>query len=251
MAKICRIVFSTNRLEFLIPTLQSHEEFVDFGDNEVDNILIDDYPLNRYDNAIIDIAKKYNFNEVVLHNENKGLTKTWTECWEYISKKDYDYVWHHEDDVVFLQPVDINCLIHFLEKHSNFCQVNLKRNSWYEEEFNVPLIDKNDKYFCGYRYNSYNDFFWTMASLYPTWITKEPIVQEEKCNLGEFPVMNYLNKKYNMEMAVLKNYDGTHMVNHIGEYSQGKRVLENEPGWDKFKSFDPSKKYCSRTGKIL
>lgn len=251
MAKICRIVFSTNRLEYLIPTLQSHEKNIVIGNNEIYNILIDDYPYERYDECLIDVAKKYNFNEIVLHDENKGLTKTWTESWNYISSGSFDYVWHHEDDVIFKQPIELDCLINFLEKNKSCCQVNLKRNPWYEHELNEPLVYDDDNFFCGYRYNTKKDFFWTMASFYSSWITKEPITQEENCNLGEFPVMNYLSRKYNMEMAILKNYDGSSIIDHIGNYSKGKRVLENEPGWEKFKSFDPLKKYCSRTGRLI
>jgi hypothetical protein len=33
---------------------------------------------------------------------------------------------------------------------------------------------------------------------------------------------------------------------HIGEYNQGRKVLEGEPGWDWLKLYDPTKKYCSK-----
>ena len=35
------------------------------------------------------------------------------------------------------------------------------------------------------------------------------------------------------------------IVNHIGEYTQGKKVLKGEPGWDWLKEYDPDKKYYS------
>ena len=47
--KICRVIFSTNRPEFLIPTLESHQKYIDFGDHEVYGIFIDDYPKDRND----------------------------------------------------------------------------------------------------------------------------------------------------------------------------------------------------------
>lgn len=251
MAKICRLIFSTNRLEYLIPTLSSHEKNVDFGDHEVHTILIDDFPAKRYNDVFIDISKKYGINELVLHEENKGLTKTWTEAWQYISQQDFDYVWHHEDDVVFFQPIQIQSLINFVDLNPSMCQVNLKRNPWYDFEFEEPLIEKDDSFFPGYRYNLKDDFFWTMSSFYPIWVTKEPIVETEGCNLGEWPVMKYFKEKYSMQMAILKNYDGSPIVDHIGVYSQGKRVLENEPGWDKFKYFDPQKRYDSKDGSLI
>jgi hypothetical protein len=251
MAKICRLIFSTNRLEYLVPTLSSHEQNISFGNHEVHTILIDDFPAKRYNDVFIDISQKYCINELVLHEENKGLTKTWTEAWQYISQQNFDYVWHHEDDVVFFQPIEIDTLIEFLQKNNNICQVNLKRNPWYDFEFNQPLIESRDGIFKDYRYNTEQDFFWTMSSFYPTWITKEPIVETEGCNLGEWPVMKYLKEKFNMKMAILKNQDGSPIVDHIGVYSQGKRVLENEPGWDKFKFFDPLKRYDSKNGQLI
>jgi hypothetical protein len=238
-------------LEYLIPTLSSHSKNIDFGNHDVHTILIDDYPKHRYDEVFVDICQKYDVNELVLHEENKGLTKTWTEAWQYISQQDFDYVWHHEDDVLFFQSVDINILIDFLQKNKDICQVNLKRNPWYDFELKQPLIEGRDGFFGPYRYNTEEDFFWTMSSLYPSWVTKEPIVETEGCNLGEWPVMKYLKEKYNMKMAILKNQDGSHIVEHIGFYSQGKRVLENEPGWDKFKYFDPQKRYNSKNGSLI
>jgi hypothetical protein len=41
------------------------------------------------------------------------------------------------------------------------------------------------------------------------------------------------------------------MLEHIGFYSQGKRVEEGEPGWERFKMFDPNKKYDSKTGVLI
>jgi hypothetical protein len=249
--KICRVIFSANRFEFLIPTLQSHEQFVNFGDNEVYSIFIDDYPMRRYDNAIIDTAKKYGFNEVVLHPNNKGITLTWSELWEYLSTQDFDFIWHHEDDVVFTQPINIQLLIDFLQNNPKVCQICLQRNPWYDYELNQPLIEESDIILNdNFRYNLKDEHFWTLASLYPHWLTKEPIKETLGCNLGEYPVMKYFKDRYNMKMAILKNHDGTQIVEHIGIWSQGTRVLENEPGWEKFKYFDSMKRYDSKTGKL-
>jgi hypothetical protein len=38
------------------------------------------------------------------------------------------------------------------------------------------------------------------------------------------------------------------LINHIGEYFVGKRVLSNEPGYDQFARYDPLKKYNSKSG---
>lgn len=249
--KICRVVFSTNRLEFLIPTLQSHKHCIDFGDHEVHHILIDDYPKDRNNSQMIELAKQFDFNQLILHEENRGLTLTWTQLWEYLATQNFDYIWHHEDDVIFGVPMKIQTMIDFLEEHKQFCQVNLKRNPWYEKELSeTPILD-SDVVWTDYRYNVRDDFFWSMASLYPTWILKEPIVETEGCNQSEYSIMKYLREKYDMKMAILKNMDGSNMVEHIGVYSQGKRVLEGEPGWEGFKWFNPDKKYNSKTGQLF
>lgn len=250
--KICRIVFSTNRLEFLIPTLETHKQFIDFGNHEVYSILFDDYPDGRNDDEIIQVAKNYNFNEVILHTKNQGISLTWNEAWNLIKDKQFDYVWHHEDDVKFLQPVKIDFLINILSHYKDkFAQVVLKRNAWYEWEINQPETQENDMFFENHRINPRSDFFWSMASLYPHWITKEPIVEKEGCNLGEYPIMEYVKKWYNMRTAVLKNWDGTNMIEHIGFYFKGRRITEGEPGWHKFGYIEPHKRYCSRTGMEL
>jgi hypothetical protein len=248
--KICRVVFSTNRPEFLIPTLKSHKEMIDFGDHEVHGILIDDYPKDRADDYFINLAQKYGFNELVLHEQNKGLTPTWTELWNYLSNMGFDYIWHHEDDVIFKTPVKIQTLIDFLEENKQYVQVNLKRNKWYPQELEQPDILDTDLLYKDYRFNERDDYFWTMASLYPGWVTQQPVKNVMNCNLAEWPVMQYFKNHFNMKMAILKNQDGSNMVNHIGAYSQGKRVEPGEPGWEGFKSFDSEKKYDSKTGNL-
>lgn len=249
--KICRVVFSTNRLDYLIPTLESHKDNIDFGEHEVYSILIDDYPQGRNEKEFFKIAEDYGFNEVVLHPVNKGLTLTWSELWRYLAEQDYDYIWHHEDDVVFNEAISIDTMIDFLKKYPAFCQINLKRQPWYEKELQETPTLPSDQFYKDYRFNVRDDFFWSMASLYPAWICKEPITQVEQCNLAEYPIMKYMREQYHMKMAILKGTNGENLVEHIGFYSQGKRVLPGEPGWEGFKMYDPSKKYNSKTGQLF
>ena len=47
----------------------------------------------------------------------------------------------------------------------------------------------------------------------------------------------------------LKNSNGQNLINHIGEYFTGKRVLPDEPHYyEQFARYDPAKKYNSKTG---
>lgn len=250
--KICRLIFSTNRIEFLVPTLESHKKFIDFGNHEVYSILIDDYPKERNNSQIVEIARNYGIDHIHLHKENLGITKTWSEAWSIIASKDFDYVWHHEDDVVFKQSIKIQTLIDFLNTDpKKYCQVTLKRNPWYKHEINESPILDGDFDFNNYKITLRDDYFWSLAALYPHWITQEPMKQTQGWNPGEWPIMQYLKQKYDMRTAIIKNYDGSNIVEHIGTYFQGKRVAQNEPGWEKFKVIDPNKKYCSKTGNLL
>ena len=40
--KVCKIIWSTNRLEYLIPTLKSQRDLLDFTGCQVEGIFIDD-----------------------------------------------------------------------------------------------------------------------------------------------------------------------------------------------------------------
>jgi hypothetical protein len=253
MARILRVCWSTNRPEYLVPTLASHDRMVDFGAHNVYHMLVDDYPRGRYDWAISDLAQRYKFNDVVLHPENLGITENWTNLWRWIANEGrFDYVWHHEDDVVFQQPVKINHMIDLLNDNSTMCQVNLKRNPWYKSEFHEPLLTDRDEAHGEYLFTRHQDHFWTMSSLYPASLCShvDNIIAKYNCNLGEGPVMDYMRNELGMHMAILKNPDGTQMVEHIGAYSQGRRVLPGEPGWDKFYMYDPDKRYNSATGEL-
>ena len=56
--KITILFFSANRLEFLIPSLDSFFKHVNFGKNEIYSVLIDDYPKDRDDKEFRKIQKE-------------------------------------------------------------------------------------------------------------------------------------------------------------------------------------------------
>ena len=82
--KITVLFFSTNRLEFLIPTIKSFYKYVDFGDNEVYSILIDDYPKERNNEIFSSIKRNYKIDKLILHEENMGYSKSWKEGWDNV-----------------------------------------------------------------------------------------------------------------------------------------------------------------------
>lgn len=90
--RICQVIFSTNRLEFLMPTLEAQERLLDLTGCQVHRVFIDDYPRARSDNLIRELARSYGYDEIILHQENLGLSATWSEFWQLIRGRDYDYV---------------------------------------------------------------------------------------------------------------------------------------------------------------
>ncbi|NBP14530.1 hypothetical protein EBU95_09040, partial [bacterium] len=97
--KICHVVFSTNRLEYLIPNLES-QYLLNFENCEVHKIFIDDYPRGRNNMLIEGLVRTFGFSEVMLNHTNVGLSSVWTGLWNRIKERDYDYIFHQEDDIV-------------------------------------------------------------------------------------------------------------------------------------------------------
>ena len=63
--------------------------------------------------------------------------------------------------------------------------------------------------------------------------------------------MVYLDHFHKMYSATLKGLNGEPLIEHIGEESTGRRILEGEPNWEKFAHMDPNKTYTSRDGVLI
>jgi hypothetical protein len=248
--KICHVVFSTNRIEFLKKTFEAQKK-IDYSGVEVHKLFIDDYPMGRNDDFVTKFAKSNGYNEIILHEENLGITKTWKQLFDIVKDRDYDYIFHQEDDVEIVHPLKIMDMIEILQRDPTLSQIQLKRNNWYEYETEEIGPKEDDIIFKNYRYEKGTCWFWMLSSLYPSWICREPILEETGFNPSEGVIANYLLDKYNIRAGLLKTSEGGMMVNHIGDYFHGKRVAENEPGWDRFKYINSNIKYCSKTGKSL
>jgi hypothetical protein len=88
-----------------------------------------------------------------------------------------------------------------------------------------------------------------MASLYSLDRVKVDYRKFYDFNLNEGLVGKVLHEQYGMVSANIRNYYGRKLINHIGEWFVGKRVLPNEPNYDQFAHYDPDKKYHSRDGR--
>lgn len=256
MAKICKVIFSTNRLEYLTRSLESQKN-LNWGDNEVHGIFFDDFPKGRNDELVNMLVNLYGYNEVYLHPVNQGLSATWAEFWNLIRDRDYDYVYHQEDDIEILQPVKIDDLIFLLNADQVLSQIVLQRQKWYiyDEE---PKAEPTDWTFLNYRYTRHSVLFSPMASFYPisrvrvdySSFLKEKYPEENwwQVNPNEGMIGKVLLESQGLLSSCLKTQEGKNLVNHIGEYFVGKRVLPNEPCYELFERFDPEKKYYSHNG---
>lgn len=247
--KICQVMFSTNRLEYLIPNLKLQKNLNFYG-CDVHKIFIDDYPRTRNNSLITELVKLFGYNEIILHKENMGLSATWSEVWNLIKDRDYDYVFHMEDDVEILEPVLITDLIELLRLDPSISQLTLSRQAWYSHEKN-PELTSVDQIYKNFRYQKGSYIFSPMASLYDHRLTKINYRNYYDFNLNEGMIGKVLGEQYNLSAAQVKNYYGKNLINHIGEWFVGKRVLPGEPGFEQFGHFDPNLKYNSRDGSLI
>jgi hypothetical protein len=254
--KICHVIFSTNRIEYLTKTLES-TKLIDFSNCEVDRIFIDDFPKGRNDRLLELLVRSYGFNEIYLHKENMGLSVTWTECWNLLKERNYDYIWHMEDDVEIVEPFKITDLVDLLNNDSSICAAKLERQAWYWHESD-PVATYNDSIFRHFRYTKGQPIFSPMATLYSSkylhfnysnfYKNRYPDTNWWTINFNEGMIGKALNEEFGVTPAIVKTSEGKNYIKHIGEYFVGKRVLPHEPHYDWFEKYDPEKKYYSTTG---
>jgi len=255
--KICQVIFSTNRIEYLSRTLAA-QRFLDFSGCQVDRIFIDDFPKGRNNTLVETLVRSFGYTELYLHPENLGLSVTWTEFWNLIRDRDYDYVWHQEDDVEILETVQISDLVRLLESNPGLSQAVLKRQPWYFHESESTALD-TDQIFENYRYEMDSYIFSPMASLYSMDRVRYDYSQWYRDNLPDDTELHNINLNEGMigkvwlmghgqHSAHVKNSQGHNLINHIGEYFVGRRILPNEPNAHLFAHFDPETRYNSRDG---
>jgi hypothetical protein len=223
----------------------------DFGDHEVHRILIDDYPRTRNDRIFLTLKQIYNIDELQLHEENRGLSVTWTEFFELLKNRDYDYILHQEDDVVLNQPVKIDDMIQLLESDNKMASVVLKRQPWYSWDSDLGVSETDLNFDNKYLYEKNTQTFPIISSLYKREIVYAKFKEYWGFNLNEGMIMVFLGELHSMYSSTLKNLDGSNIIEHIGEEFTGRRILENEPRWEVFKQYNPNKSYCSRTGNLI
>ena len=247
--KILHVIFSCNRLNYLTQTLESLEN-LDYGNHQVTRLIVDDYPRTR-NNHIFDLLAKTHKTLLWLNNENLGLSVTWTNFFNWLKTTDYDYVLHQEDDVILKQKIHIDDLINCLESDEKMASVVLQRQPWYFHE-TESKIEETDLPFGNYWYSKNVKTFPIIFSLYRCSIAKEhAFTNYWNFNINEGMIMVYLNHFHKMYSATLKGFNGENLIEHIGEHSTGKRILEGEPNWEQFAHMNPDLVYTSRDGRLV
>jgi hypothetical protein len=197
---------------------------------------------------------------VHLHSENLGIGLTWEKFWSICRMRQYDYILQQEDDVELLEPVRVTDMIEVLRTVPNLSQVVLKRQPWYfHEKPSEALFD--DTLCAGFRGELTNAcvFFTPITSLYPAerahfdhraWYRERYPGNETLCNTN--PNEGILGKAFlegfGLRSMHLKGAAGQNLIEHIGEYTIGKKLLPHEAGYEAFKDLDPAKKYWSGSG---
>jgi hypothetical protein len=245
--KVCKIIWSTNRLEYLIPTLKSQRDMLDFSGCDVEGIFIDDMPKKRHDNTMYELVSQFGYTNIILRQQNMGLPYMWNSTFELLRQSDYDYVYLSEDDVVLNQPVKMTDMIQILKDNNTFSQICLSRQKWYDFEEETKALE-TDVILEKYRAELSDAYFWSLSSVFSRSMTDIPHAKNigEK-NLSEYVVAKSL-QKLGMKTCKLKNSNGTNMVNHIGEYSIGSRAEPGDPRYEDFAAYERGTKYSSKHG---
>lgn len=247
--KILHVIFSCNRIKYLTRSLASHH-LLDYGSHSVDRLIIDDYPKTRNSAIFNLLCKTHNFNSL-LQEDNLGLSVTWTAFFNFLKNTDYDYILHQEDDVVLTRRISIDDMINCLESDPKMASVVLQRQPWYFHE-QTSAIEEGDIPFGNYWYSKNTKTFPIIFSLYRTSIVKEyDFTKYWGFNLNEGMIMVYLAHFHQMYSAILKGPNGENLIEHIGEETKGKRILQGEPNWEQFAHMDPDRVYSSRNGKLI
>ena len=246
--KILHVIFSCNRLHYLTRTLDSLKN-LDYGDHEVTRLIVDDYPRTR-NNNIFDLLAKAHKTLLWLHPVNNGLSVNWSLFFDWLKTTDYDYVLHQEDDVILLEPIKVDDLIEVLESDPKMASVVLQRQPWYFHE-TESKIEETDTPIKQFYYSKNIQTFPIIFSLYRKNIVEYPFREYWGFNINEGMIMVYLEWFHKMYSANLKNSNGGNIIEHIGEESTGRRLLEGEPNWEQFAHMDPNHTYTSREGHFI
>lgn len=215
--KICIIILTDGRNDYLARTLESLESRVVFPEGaEVYKIMVDDWPADRGLKTLKKLVKKYNIDKLVLNEENLGIDKTVQKAWSLVPQ-DTDYIWHQENDFEYLQKIDVSQMISVLN-NPTIVQVALVRQPWFEDEKSSGSLMKTRPHRFKQASVSnvdiviHRDHFTHNPSIYKTkWI-------EQMEGYSEYKFKDHLLAKNGvLYFSYLGKLEDGHTILHIGE----------------------------------
>lgn len=162
--KLALMVITDGRWDYLQRTLESAAECLDYPWHQ--KILVDD---SGEDVGFC--PTKFDF---VKNSPRRGLAGAIQSGWDALDD-DIDYVFHLEDDFIFLDEIDIDWMIEILEYEPELAQVALLRQPWSPEEQQAGGIYRigPERFRQKYGYVEQRHLFTFNPCLYPASITRE------------------------------------------------------------------------------
>jgi hypothetical protein len=245
--KICMLIFTTSRYEYLLPVLESVHKNLDFDDMEIYKIMIDDYPARRNEETLITLKNKYNIDKLVMNKTNIGYGLSWKKAWSLVPN-DVDYIWHQEEDFTYDRRIDIKDLINTFETCPiHLTQLALKRQVWFDSNDHIQKMESGKMgtqiNFGDKKVVIHQWYFLGNPSIYPRWVLEQDYEHDPQ----EHTIVKTLKQIFPQKHSGI--YGGaldTPLTRHIGEYTHGKKVIPTQPGYELVKKYDPTKKYYSK-----
>lgn len=125
------IVFiDDGRPEYLYQSIASVNEHLTCS-NQAFKILVNDSGDLDY---AAELAGRYPEMQQVHHETRRGLAGAVRSAWDAALANGADFIWHHEDDFLLNQSVDVDVMQEILETSPMLAQVSLKRQAVNDQE---------------------------------------------------------------------------------------------------------------------
>lgn len=215
--KFCVIIINDGRNDYLEKALKSFSENVIFPEgSEVYKIMLDDWPLDRDIKTLEELAKTYGIDKVIYNDTNLGVNENVRKAWGIVPD-DTDYIFHQENDFIYLERINIGDLVAIVET-PNIIQCALVRQPWFDDELKAgSLMNTRPE-----RFKSAN-VSGTPIVVHKDHFTFNPSLYKYKWLVDLFPFGEYELRHYFMALnpGLYFSYYGSkedsHRVLHIGE----------------------------------
>lgn len=228
MTKVCVLITSCARYPFLEETLKSFFKYISFAGLEVEYHIFEDNSPYLDSQKLREICETYSIKNIHISEKHLGLTRNVLNAWKTIPE--CDYIWHQENDFIFLKKIRVKSLVEIFENCPlTLKEITLLRNPVEKVEIQasgvIPLwgglmqdysfkIKKKEK-----KLVIHKQFFCLNPSLYPYSISRvnPDISSEIELTVGDYLIeenpdswFSYLGTKRDKPLCY-----------HIGDYRVG------------------------------